>query len=99
MINALLNGILTFMISLINLILSPIDLLISNLLPDVSNLLSYINDLIDYIISIIGYVIDLSMINQNVLVLIVNYYTFVFTAFITVSSIKLALSWYKALKP
>lgn len=99
MIGAIINGIFNLVIALINVILSPIDLLISSSLPSLDSALSSFNSLIDYIITVIGYGINASGLSDISLSLIVTYYTFVIGGTFSISVVKLAIKWYKALVP
>lgn len=98
MIGKILNGLMSFVISMVTTLLSPIDNFITLNLPGLDTALGHINSFIDYIISIIGYVIDASMLTDVALGMIVAYYTFALTATLFMSVIKLTIRWYNALK-
>lgn len=98
MINSLINGIMDFIIYLIDIILIPLDLLIESLLPDISNVISYISSFFIYIGNLVPWVISYFGLNQEILSLIVLYFTFKLTAPITVRTIKMAVKWYNVLK-
>lgn len=98
MINSLINGIMDFIMQLIDIILKPLDLLIESLLPDISNVLSYISTFFSYIGNLIPWVVSYFGLNQDILSLISVYLTFKITAPIAVSTIKMAVKWYNALK-
>lgn len=99
MINFILNGIFTLVINLVNVILTPIDLLISNLLPDLSSALVAIGDFLGICVRSIGWCISLTGLDNKTISLIITYFTFKLTAPLVISSIKLALKWYKAIVP
>lgn len=99
MIGALLSGIFSLIISLVNVILAPIDALISTLLPDLSSALDYVANLFSYVNGVIGYAIDASGLSDVSIALIVSYYVFVIGGTFSVSVVKLALKWYEKLKP
>lgn len=99
MINALLTGIFKLIIGLVSIILSPIDLLITNALPGLSHALTAVSNFFTYIGSSIGWVISLTGLSSDTLSLIVLYFTFKLTAPMLFYMIKLALSWYNKLKP
>lgn len=99
MINALLTGIFKLIIGLVSIILSPIDLLITNALPSLDNALIAVANFFTYIGSSIGWVISLTGLSSETLSLIVLYFTFKLTAPMLFYMIKLALSWYNKLKP
>lgn len=99
MINALLTGIFKLIIGLVSVILSPIDLLITNALPGLDHALIAVSNFFTYIGSSIGWVISLTGLSSDTLSLIVLYFTFKLTAPMLFYMIKLALSWYNKLKP
>lgn len=99
MINALLTGIFKLIIGLVSVILSPIDLLITNALPSLDNALTAVANFFLFIGSSIGWVISLTGLSSDTLSLIVLYFTFKLTAPMLFYMIKLALSWYNKLKP
>lgn len=98
MIGKLLNGLMSFIISLISTLLSPIDTLISQNMPVLDNALTHINSFFDYIIDIIGYVIDASCLTDVAIGLVVSYYVFSITSTLIAFAIKIGVKWYNALK-
>lgn len=99
MINAILKGIISLIVGLVNLILSPIDALILSALPDLSNALTAVGNFFTFISQGIGWVVSLTGLSNETLSLIVLYFTFKLTAPMFFYMIKLALSWYNKLKP
>lgn len=99
MINSLLTGIFKLIIGLVSFILSPIDLLITNALPSLDHALTAVSNFFTYIGSSIGWVISLTGLSSDTLSLLVLYFTFKLTAPMLFYMIKLALSWYNKLKP
>ena len=99
MIGKILSGIISLIISLVNVILTPIDNLITSALPDLSNALSAVGGFINLCTRSIGWVISLSGLSSSCISLIVVYFTFKLTAPLLFYFIKLALSWYNRLKP
>lgn len=99
MINAILKGIMTLIISLVNLLLTPIDLLITSALPSLSNALDNVSTFLNTTLSSIGWVISLTGLSNDCISMIVLYYGFSLTAPMLFYLIKLALSWYNRLKP
>lgn len=99
MIKAILNGIMSLIISLVSLVLAPIDVLIQSALPQLSSALTAVGNFLNIISSSIGWAISLTGLSANALSLIVIYYTFKLTAPMLFYMIKLALSWYNRLKP
>ena len=99
MINAILKGIISLIVNLVNVILSPIDSLILSLLPDLSDALTQIGSFFNIVSNSLGWCISLTGISSSAISLIVLYYTFKLTAPMSFYLIKLALSWYNRLKP
>lgn len=98
MINAIITGIFSLIISLVNVIMLPIDTAIETLLPDLSSALSSIGSLLSLITQGLGWVISLSGLSSTALSLIVSYYIFKLTAPLTFYLVKSALAWYNKLK-
>lgn len=98
MINAIVNGIMSLIMSLVNVILSPIDLLISQFLPGLDNAFTAIASMLNYASQYLGWVIDLTGLSSETISLIVLFYTFKLTVPLLISTIKLAVKWYNALK-
>lgn len=99
MINAILQGVIGLIVSLVSVILSPIDALITSALPDLSNALTAIGAFFNLIGNGIGWAISVTGLSSNTISLIVMYYVFKLTAPMLFYMIKLALSWYNKLKP
>lgn len=99
MINAFLQGIISLIISLVNVILLPIDNLITNALPDLSNALDSVSSFLRICLNSIGWVISLTGISTQVISTIILYFGFSLTAPMLFYLVKLALSWYNRLKP
>lgn len=99
MINALLKGIMSLIISLVSVILAPIDLAIQSVLPDLSSALSSVGSLFNLIGQSIGWGISVLGLSSETISLIVLYFTFKLTAPMLFYMIKLALTWYNKLKP
>lgn len=98
MINVILTGILNLFIGLVNIVLKPIDLLIQTILPDVSGALGAIASLLNVISQGLSWAVSASGLNNEVLSLIVLFFTFKLTAPILFSTIKSAIKWYDKLK-
>lgn len=98
MINAVLTGIFNLMIGLIDIVLMPIDLLIETILPDISGALGAIGALLNVISQGLAWAVSASGLNQEVLSLLVLFFTFKLTAPILFSTIKSAIKWYDKLK-
>lgn len=99
MINAILNGIMSLIMGLVNILLTPIDLLIETVLPDLSSGISAIGGFLNLISQGLGWVTSVTGLSSECLSLIVLFFTFKLTAPILFSTIKLAIKWYDKLKP
>lgn len=99
MINAILSGIFSLIIGLVEILLYPIDLAIETALPDLSNALSSVGAYFNLALQNIGFAISLTGLSSTAISIIILYYTFKLTLPITFSTIKLALKWYDKLKP
>ena len=99
MINALLKGIMSLIISLVSVILAPIDLAIQSVLPDLSSALTSVGSLFNLIGQSIGWGVSVLGLSSETISLIVLYFTFKLTAPMLFYMIKLAISWYNKLKP
>lgn len=98
MIKRIIKGIMKLMINLVSLLLSPIDNLLTQFFPDISNLLSYIGSYFQLAGRYIGWVIDASFISQEVISILIAFYTFKLTFWIGLWGIKTAIKWYDKLK-
>ena len=98
MIKAIINGVMSLIMTLVTLITAPIDAIIEQFLPDLGDALSAFGAVLDLIGDVMGWVISLVGIPQEALSLIVAYYVFKLTTPILLSSIKSAIKWYKSLK-
>lgn len=98
MINAILKGIMSLVIGLVNVVLAPIDALISAALPDLSNALTAVASLFNLVSQYIGFAISMLGLSNETLSLIVMYWVFKLTVPLTVSAVKTAIRWYDKLK-
>lgn len=99
MINAILKGIMSLIIKLVELLLYPIDLAISTALPDLSAAISSVGEYFGLALQNVGFAVSLTGLSSTAISIIVLYYTFKLTLPITFSTIKLAIKWYDKLKP
>lgn len=99
MISAILQGIMSLIISLVSIVLAPIDAIIVSVLPDISNAMSQFGTFMNYISTHIGWVVSFSGLSANAISLIVMFYGFKLTAPLLFYTVKLALKWYNRLKP
>ena len=99
MINALLTGIFNLIIGLVSVILAPIDLVITNLLPDLSSALDAVAQFFVVVSGGLGWAVSLTGLSSSAISLIGVYFVFKLTAPIAFYMIKLAISWFRSLKP
>lgn len=99
MINAILSGIFSLIIGLVNLILVPIDAIIEKALPSVADGLDMVANFFAWVSGLIPWGISWFGFNSIVIGLFVAYMTFELTVPLTVHTIKLAIKWYNQLKP
>lgn len=98
MIKAIIKGIMSLIISLVQVLLLPIDALIEQFLPDLSTALNGIASFLNMCGTYVGWVIDLTGLSSETISLIILYFTFKLTVPLLVSTIKSAIKWYNALK-
>lgn len=98
MIKAIVNGIFSLIMTLVNVLLAPIDGLVSTFLPDISEALGYVNGFFDYISDFVPFVISYTGLNELVLSGIYDITVFILTVPLMVHTIKLAINWYNKLK-
>lgn len=98
MINAIIQGIFSLIMSLVNLILAPIDMIISNFLPGMADILNNISSFFDKLSDVVPWLVSYLGINKIVALAIIDIYVFILTVPLMVSAIKLALAWYNKLK-
>lgn len=99
MINAILSGIFSLIIGLVNVLLTPIDLAIKTALPDLSSAISAVGSYFQLALDNVGFAVSLTGLSSTAISILVLYYTFKLTLPITFATIKLAIKWYDKLKP
>lgn len=98
MINAILNGILTFVSAILTLILSPIDALITSYLPDVSNVISSVATYFSEILSIIPWLLSWFNIPTQLLSVALTWGIAKIMLLLGVHTTKIILAWWRTLK-
>lgn len=98
MINAILKGMFSLVINFINILLTPINTIISNMLPGLNTILSYIGSFFSMVGQYFGWLTNALLIDSEVLSFLILYWTFKLTFPLAVSTIKLVVKWYNALK-
>lgn len=99
MINAILKGIFSLAIGLVNLLLSPIDSIISQFFPTITQGLNYVSSFFSWLSNIIPWAMSWMGIDSAIVTLLVGYYTFKLTVPLMVHTVKLAIKWYDKIKP
>lgn len=99
MINAILKGIMSLIIGLVNILLTPIDMAIEAALPDLSSAISAIGSYFSLALQNIGFAVSITGLSSTAISIIILYYTFKLTMPIVFATIKLAIKWYDKLKP
>lgn len=99
MINAILKGLFSLVIGLVNLILTPIDSAISLALPSVAEALSAVGGFFNWICSFIPYLMSWLNLPQWFLTFVIGYWTFKLTVPLVIHTVKLAIAWYDKIKP
>lgn len=98
MIKAIIKGVMSLIISLVDVLLAPIDTVISTALPSLANALNLVNNFFDFIGGVVPFVISYTGINEIVLNIVIDLSVFILTVPLMVSAIKLAIRWYDKLK-
>lgn len=103
MINAIFNGLLTFMANLVGILLTPIDLIITNAFPDlasgISDFSSDIGNIISMISSIFSYFFNiLPFKTQNMLLLYITLLIGFYTITISIHAVLKIIKIIKAIK-
>lgn len=98
MISAILKGIFSIIMKLVNVLLMPINLIISKFLPGIDNVLTNIRAFINLIFQYVGFIMDSLCISSETISFMILVFTFMLTAPLLVSSIKLVINWYNNLK-
>lgn len=99
MINAIISGLMSFIISVVNALMLPIDLLIQTFIPDLNNALTSIGNFLAVVGQSLGWGLSVLGLSSETWSLIVLFFVFKLTAPLVFYSIKLALAWYDKLKP
>lgn len=98
MINAIVNGIFSLILSLFNTLMSPFISVITALFPAVDTFFSYISSFLSYALTYISTIIDLLFIPRAALVLFFDYLLICYTIFLTVQAIRFAINIYNKFK-
>lgn len=99
MINAIIKGIFSLVITLVEVLLLPIDLVINSALPGVAEALGHVQSFFNYILQFIPWILSWFNFPTWFITFIVAYWVFKLTVPLAVHTVKLALSWYDKIKP
>lgn len=99
MVNALLSGILGFVADLVSFILTPIDLLINSSMPVYGDVLSLVQQFFDMILSFFPWILSWFNFPLSVLTFVSLYYIAKLTISAALHGVKLALAWWRTVKP
>lgn len=99
MINAILNGILSFASSLITLLLNPIDRFIDANIPSLSTILNNIGATFTFLTQTLGWVVDSFCLPNYAITFLILTITFRLNLRFAVNGIKLALHWWEKIIP
>lgn len=99
MINAIINGLLSFVSQLIEACFFPLDTLISNYMPDVTAILSYISNFFNLLENYGAFVLSYTGLTHEIIgFAVLMIVATIYIAFLTLG-IKLILRWYRMLMP
>jgi len=99
MVNAILNGFFNLVIGLVSTILAPIDSLINSAIPQFGNVLTNFANFLTYILGFIPWGLSWFHIPATTLTFVIYYLIAKITTSATIHIIKLALAWWRTLKP
>lgn len=99
MVNAFLNGLLTFVSKLIEIMLTPLDLLVSGLMPDVTVVLSKVSSFFSLLENYGSFVLSYTGLTHEVIGLVVMLIVAIIYLTFSTLGIKLVLRWYRMLMP
>lgn len=98
-ITAIFNITIALVLKLVAFILAPFDYVISSILPELSDGLTAIGNLLVLLTQGLGWAISLSGIPYFAIALVATAYIFRLTIPFNLWLVKLALNWYRTLKP
>ncbi len=98
MIKAIVNGVMSLVISFVGVLLSPIDALINQFLPSVGDALGYVGNFFTTLGGVVPFVLSYTGISMEFISICVDLIVFVYTLPYAIHAIKLAIKWYQSLK-
>lgn len=99
MINAILKGIFSLIITLVNGLLTPIDFIIDSAIPSLGDALDMVANFFSWVSNLVPWAMSWFGMSATVVGLFVAYITFELTVPLAVHTIKLAIKWYDKIKP
>lgn len=99
MVNAILNGFFNVIIGLVSTLLAPIDSLINSAIPQFSSVLTSFANFLSYVLGFIPWGLSWFHIPTTTLTFVVYYLIAKITISATIHTIKIALAWWRTLKP
>lgn len=97
MINAILNGVLSFLTQIIHIILTPVNLALQTLVPDLENAFSIVNQFWGLVSNYTGFVISYTGFNADVVSIIILLIIANITIPLAVHGVKLLAKWWEVL--
>lgn len=98
MINAIINGVLSFVSGLLSLILAPIDVLIETAIPSFADVLDSFGSFIDQILGIIPWVLSWFNIPMALLTMTLVWLISKIGLLLATHTTKIILAWWRTLK-
>lgn len=99
MINAILKGLASFIVQLVQIAFVPIDLAVTNLLPGLSDQINVVSDYFVLLGQYGNFVLSFSGLTHTMIALITALLILNVTIPLAVHGIKLAVRWYRMLMP
>lgn len=99
MINLLVKAIFFVITKLYSIILSPFLAIITALFPSLSTYLNYVITFLRYCLTYVRSILRLLLIPDNAVLMLFNYFSILYTIYITTLTIRFAINLYKKLKP
>jgi len=98
-ITTIFNIVIALVLLLLKVILAPIDFLIAQALPQLDDAFNAVSYYITTILTNIGWFLSITGIPTAIIALVVAFWIFKLTVPLQIWLIKVAVSWYNALKP
>lgn len=99
MVNLLVKAIFFVITKLYSIILTPFLAIITALFPSLSQYFNYIITFLRYCFTYVRSILRLLLIPDNAVLMLFNYFSILYTIYITTLAIRFAINLYKKLKP